>query len=291
MKFKTFSSIGRSLLINLYEFAPSFISESDEHLKDEMVLIPYDEMECTDTDASSIWHKVHHAWNHVQSSDSNNQMPAWSIIMQYGQEIAPGSRVFLLKQNNRKQTSYFYLSSKKDPDEALKHFLKGLDLLRDRHHIKQGRAIFHSSAIANRDAAFLFLGKSGAGKSTVCELSNSEQYAVIHDDNVLIYEDPHQTYTVTDKAMSIPGAPIRALFFLAQDTKDYLTPISPIAAAKRLVESSLESFANQILHGQALQHTFAISASIARAIPAYELHFRKSPDFWDVIHAECGRSD
>ncbi|MBW1814320.1 MAG: hypothetical protein JRJ39_11810, partial [Deltaproteobacteria bacterium] len=118
-----------------------------------------------------------------------------------------------------------------------------------------------------------------------------EQYTVINDDHVVVYKHPHDMYVVTNQSMSMQGVPIRSLFFLVQDTTNYLIPLSPVTAAKKMMDSSMESNIRDVLYGQLLQDTFAISASIARCIPSYDLHFRKSSDFWDVIHAEFKSSD
>jgi hypothetical protein len=43
-----------------------------------------------------------------------------------------------------------------------------------------------------------------------------------------------------------------------------------------------------VLLGSALRSAFEVSAAVARRVPGYELYFRKSPGFWDVIDAELG---
>jgi len=284
--------MGRSLFLVLSEIAPSFIRGHNVDPKDELILITCDEIDCSSIDMPPPpWHKIIRSWNQIQSSHPQKKISAWRNIMQYGHEISPGNNIYLLKQNNSQKSIYFCLLSEKFFDKALSQLIDGFLSLCSLRYIKQKRTIFHSSAIIEGNSAFLFMGESGSGKGTVCSLSNPEQYTVINDDQVFVYKDTHDTYIVTNQSMSMPGVPVKALFFLVQDTTNYLTPLSPIEAARRLLHSSMESMALKVLHGQPLRDTFAISASIARCIPSYDLHFRKSSDFWDVIHAEFENCD
>ena len=47
--------------------------------------------------------------------------------------------------------------------------------------------------------------------------------------------------------------------------------------------NSLKEFGSHVLVDDVLKSAFSISTAMAREIPGYELHFRKSPHFWNLI--------
>jgi len=292
MELTSFTPMGERLISSLSEVSPLFISECNGNQKDKFVLIACDEINCTKPNIyPPPWNKIVYAWSQIQSSCPESEITAWRDITRYGFEISPANNVYLLRQNNSQERVYFCLLSENDFDKALGQLMGSFLDLWALQHIKQNRALFHSAAIIEENSAFLFMGKSGSGKSTVCTLSGNNQYTVIHDDHVVVYKDEQGVYAAANQSISMPGVPVQALFFLIQDTSNYLSPLPPIETAKRLMNSSMESMASDVLYGQLLNNTFAISASIARCIPSYDLHFRKSPDFWDVIHSEIKSSD
>ncbi len=67
---------------------------------------------------------------------------------------------------------------------------------------------------------------------------------------------------------------------------DQVVFLSSSVTTQRLTDNLFDLSGN--IGEQSLRIVFPIFAAIARAVPAYELHFRKSPDFWKVIDAELG---
>jgi energy-coupling factor transporter ATP-binding protein EcfA2 len=143
--------------------------------------------------------------------------------------------------------------------------------------------VIHASAVARGDLVYLFLGASGAGKSTVAETGAGLGYRVIHDDRVIIHPIPSGEYLVTKFSEFPSDARLGGIFSLIQSKDDALLPLSSIQTANKLFESYLDFGLRSIMVGQVLQLAFSMSAAIARRIPGYELHFRKSPDFWKLI--------
>lgn len=75
---------------------------------------------------------------------------------------------------------------------------------------------------------------------------------------------------------------------LIQDDMDYLVPLSTIQVTKLLYEGMMQIPKSSAIHKGRQARAFKTMSEIARNIPGYELHFRKSPDFWKVIDAEFG---
>ena len=82
--------------------------------------------------------------------------------------------------------------------------------------------------------------------------------------------------------------PLRAVFLLKKSAIDDIVPLTPQATAAGLGKSLLEFAIGQDLYGPWVRQAFHNVAAIARKIPGYELHFRKTPDFWNVIDAKLG---
>jgi hypothetical protein len=290
MKLRSFTPMGRRLLASCSETAASlFANERYGNHEDELVIVtpqvPLRDAHSETSDSVS-WDEIHHAWAKIQPSRPGTQIHAWRVIWQYGQEIAPGFGVFRLRDGEIPR--YFCLLAKEDIYRALDRLTGIFIILSAWQHITRGRGFLHAAGVIRGNSAYLFVGHSGAGKSTVASLSAARGCTSIHEDHVVVYPTQAGGYLVTDSSMSAPGAPLKRIFFLIQDATDQLIPLSLPATAKRLLESFLDSAGHQVLFGQALRHAFATSAAIARSVPGYELHFRKSPDFWDMIDAELG---
>jgi len=234
----------------------------------------------------AVWDEIHRAWEEIQSSESESKIRAWRTIGQHGQEIGPGLRVYRSRDGDA--DSYFCLIPGGDLYRALDRFVDLFFTLSAWQHVTQGKGLFHASGIVRNGRAHLFIGPSGAGKSTVASMSAAHNCTVIHDDHVTVYSTQAGQYLVTSLSLPTQGSPLAATFFLTQDTIDQLVPLSSLMTARRLLESSFDSGGRQLLYGHTLEGAFAVCADIARSVPGYELHFRRAPDFWDVIDAELG---
>jgi hypothetical protein len=177
--------------------------------------------------------------------------------------------------------------------------------------IQQGGLLIHASAVVRKKRGFMFLGKSGAGKTTTTQLSRGIADAIIHDDKIFVmhHDDRYFLRVVPSANTSILAPPedkhaarsglqgcgagfnsgdevsLCAAFVLKKDKDDYLMPLSGLAAAHALVEGFLEASDGSgiVSPPQDLKHAMQALSSLARRIPAFELHFRKSPDFWKLI--------
>jgi hypothetical protein len=164
--------------------------------------------------------------------------------------------------------------------------------LATRWNIKNGGLCLHSSAVDHGKGGFLFLGDSETGKSTIAKLSHSVGFTILGDDlNFVVYDkEYHLTAGPSIQALSDGYSdvqpPLRSVFTLVQDTCEYLIPLPPRRLAKALFESLMQTPSGSKLPNEAIYLAYQTIGDIARRIPGYELHFRKSPDFWQLIDAE-----
>jgi hypothetical protein len=80
-------------------------------------------------------------------------------------------------------------------------------------------------------------------------------------------------------------SPIKAVFKLIQDKSDLLLPLSELKTSRFLTERVME-VCGFFSSSDRLRNIFSMASRVARSIPGYELHVRKSPDFWKLIDAE-----
>ncbi len=138
------------------------------------------------------------------------------------------------------------------------------------------------------------MGKSGAGKSTAALLSAEIGLPVIADELTFVISDATHNYRLAGMpTVKLPPEgwtairpPLRGIFHLVQDTTNYLEPLSQRQTARLLFEGMMQTPSVPKLPDAMVGDAFRTASDIARTIPGYTLHFRKSPDFWKIIDAE-----
>ena len=161
-----------------------------------------------------------------------------------------------------------------------------------------GGVLVHSCSVVRGDRAFLFVGESGAGKSTIARLSApslilSDEVSAIAPSreaetgyachatpfwgDLADDQDEHgQRVKLREEPAS---APLARILFPRKDVRDAVDPVTPITAYTELMR---EAF----VFGDDDATTRAITAScglIVDRVPAANLHFRKSADFWSLL--------
>ncbi len=110
-------------------------------------------------------------------------------------------------------------------------------------------ALLHASCIDDNGTGYLFLGQSGAGKSTMANIWNEEKgISVLSDDRVLV--------SLSDKGLNAYGTPwhgtesyavnacvpVKKIFFIRHAEKTSALKISGIKAASELVRNAFLPF-------------------------------------------------
>jgi hypothetical protein len=181
--------------------------------------------------------------------------------------------------------------------EDFRHnLLSILFFLATQWHIERGGLFIHSSAIDRDGNGFLFIGESEAGKSTVARLSTEVGGVPLGDDLNFIIQNgkEYQLGSSPSPIINTLGysqkKPIcKAIFILVQDERDFLVQMTSMQMMRRIFKSIFgETPYYTRLSKPHIRSTFINMGKLCRQIPGYELHFRKSPDFWKVIDAEFG---
>jgi hypothetical protein len=146
--------------------------------------------------------------------------------------------------------------------------------------------LLHAASVVRDGRAYVFVGRSGAGKSTVASLS--PEGSVLTDEiSLLRYLDGRWQAFGTPFWGEFRAAgmnrhfPIAGIYFLRQDRHDRFEPLS----AKQIVRALLPCVLFFSSDRRANEVLLCTLLDLVARVPAYRLHFRRSTDFWRVIAA------
>ncbi len=146
--------------------------------------------------------------------------------------------------------------------------------------------LLHAATVIRNGKAYVFTGRSGAGKSTVASLS--PKGSVLTDEISLLRRENGEWRAYGTPfwgefraAGSNTSAPVRGIFRLVQAAENRVTPLRPVEMIRALLPNVLffssESEANRRL--------LEIVGRASEELPGFELAFRKDPAFWEVLPA------
>lgn len=152
---------------------------------------------------------------------------------------------------------------------------------------EQGGAVLHGAALERNGGAYLFLGRSGAGKTTVSRLGLERGLTVLSDDlNALLPGSPVPevvklpfTGDFGDSGAPTAPVPLRALCRLEKSAEEGITPLSRAEAVGCLLACS--PFLNTDPYRRETVIA-TLSALVPKSLPAYGLRFSLSGDLWDL---------
>ncbi len=146
--------------------------------------------------------------------------------------------------------------------------------------------LLHAATVVRNGKAYIFTGRSGAGKSTVASLS--PEGSVLTDEISLIRREDGawRAYGTPfwgefRAAGSNTSAPVAGIFRLLQAAENRVTTLRPVAILRALLPNVLFFSAEAGATRQLLE----ILSRAALEIPGYNLAFRKNSTFWEVLPA------
>ncbi len=158
--------------------------------------------------------------------------------------------------------------------------------------VEIGGVVLHSAGVVKNGAAFLFLGRSGAGKTTISRLSLARGGEVLSDDLNALFPAPGGcevrqlpfTGDLGERGAVRRAVPLGALVRLEQDTLDAVSPLPRARALACLLACSpfvnVDPYRRDRLEGALL----ALLAAARR--PALALRFSLGGGFWSIIDAK-----
>ena len=144
--------------------------------------------------------------------------------------------------------------------------------------------LLHAASVVRDGRAYVFVGRSGAGKSTVASLSPPG--SVLTDEiSLLRFSDGHWHAHGTPFWGEFRAAgmnqryPVAGIYLLSQDQKDRIEPLSTKDIVKALLPCVLFFTSRKAAH----EVLFQMLLYLAKQIPCYRLSFRLGSGFWEVI--------
>ena len=136
--------------------------------------------------------------------------------------------------------------------------------------------LVHSCGIGIRDQGLLFIGSSGAGKSTIANLWKKERNAVLLNDDRVILRQLDSNFWIYGtpwhgdaKVYSPCKVRLKKIFFLKQAEKNSIRNLDSFSAVSHLVICSFIALWNR----DAVSFTLNLCSGLVQDIPCFELNF------------------
>ena len=162
--------------------------------------------------------------------------------------------------------------------------------------VNRGRLMVHGAGIKKRKerGGYLFLGKSGAGKSAVAALSSGDN--VLSDDATVIevsggachiHATPFrqvENVQPSPKRMYLEQEKLDKVLFLHQSAATSIQPREQRNAFTELLTRHLHCF--EVMGEPLKRQAFYLCRAVCEMTPAYDLFFHKDPRFWELVVAK-----
>ncbi len=139
--------------------------------------------------------------------------------------------------------------------------------------------ILHAAGIVRGREGYLFLGNGSSGKSTLCNLSKGFQ---ILDDDMINLEYAKKDFLIYSAIAPKQKVRLKYIFFIEKSKENRLIKLSKKEAIKEGFTCVL-NFRKNFYHCDFSNRTINLAIDLFRKAEAYRLHFRKSPEFWELI--------
>ncbi len=155
---------------------------------------------------------------------------------------------------------------------------------------RRGGVILHAAGVLANERAYLFTGRSGAGKSTISRLLSQERgLTVLGDDRIALTGTSnmpkgqwtaHGTPWPGEGGMAIrEKAPLAGIFFLEHAKVNQVLPIEPSEALKRLLPVASVPWYMATDMALALE----TCGRLSERVPVYVLRFKKDKGAQDAL--------
>uniref|UniRef100_A0A7V6DPF3 Radical SAM protein n=1 Tax=Desulfobacca acetoxidans TaxID=60893 RepID=A0A7V6DPF3_9BACT len=146
-------------------------------------------------------------------------------------------------------------------------------------------ALLHSCGVMCENQGWLFVGMSGAGKSTIAKIWQAAGGKILGDDRIVLRRKSgllriFGTPWPGELGIASPdSAPLKNLFFLEKSSRNYIRPLRPLEVVARLVACSFLPLYNK----EGMEAILDFFSQATRDISCHELGFIPEPGVIDFL--------
>jgi len=153
--------------------------------------------------------------------------------------------------------------------------------------LSQGYGLMmHACAVKDDDQGYLFVGASGAGKSTIAGLWKTEKKAIVLNDDRVILRHKDGMFWIygtpwhgTGKAISAESVPLTKIFILKHALTNQTQKLKTIDAQAKLLVRSFPTYWNPL----GMEFTIKFLDELVQSFPCYELGFIPDHSLIDYV--------
>jgi hypothetical protein len=214
----------------------------------------------------------------------------WSLYSSNGTRIIkiyeemPGlERILVLPSELNSADLYFPFTT----DTAVDPFSGPIMELLMINYLAQGRGvILHGCGIEKDGEGILFIGESGAGKSTMANLWNADGGIEILSDDRIIVRKSGENFRMYGtpwhgeaQFVSPRGVNLKKMFFLRHAGQNEIHSLNGIESVQQLLKCSFPPFWD----AKGMNFTLDLFSEMATAVPCYQLGFKPDRSAIDFI--------
>jgi hypothetical protein len=152
--------------------------------------------------------------------------------------------------------------------------------------LSRGRGVMlHACGVNDSGNGYLFVGRSGQGKSTMAKLWSGNRVCVLSDDRIIVRKIKQRFWIYgtpwhgESKICSPEKVPLKKIFFLRHAKVNRVKEVDPFDAVSRLICCSFPTFWDK----QGMEFTLKFFSDLVKNIPIYELEFLPDKSALDFI--------
>jgi energy-coupling factor transporter ATP-binding protein EcfA2 len=140
---------------------------------------------------------------------------------------------------------------------------------------KKSGILSHGCGLIKGNKTFVFMGDSGAGKTTISKILNRNGLSILSDDRIIIRKKRNSFFSYgtpwagEGKFFSSKTAPLDGIFFLYHGKKNKLARMPVKEALSRILSCAFIPYWDKTATGSSMD----TSIDLAKKIPCYKIYF------------------
>ncbi len=155
------------------------------------------------------------------------------------------------------------------------------------NYLAQGRGvIIHACGIEIDGRGILFMGQSGAGKSTMANLCNSEDgIEILSDDRIIVRKTADEFWMYgtpwhgESQFVSARGVKIKKVYFLRHAAKNEIHSLNGVVSVQQLLQCSFPP----LWDSEGIEFTLDLFSELSARVPCFQLDFKPDRSTIDFV--------